>query len=112
MRKLFFAISIMVICVSTSFGQDALSKGKNVHQMGGRISTDSSIDFKPGVNKVHFLSEGVKVVGNLYIPKSTSKMGGAAIVIVGPKGAVKEQTQGIYAKKLAEEGYITLVFDH
>ncbi len=35
-----------------------------------------------------------------------------AIVVVGPKGSVKEQTAGIYAKNLSDTGFITLVIDH
>lgn len=84
-----------------------------MHQFGGRIAPDSPTDFKIGKNKIWFLSEGTKVVGNLYLPKSY-KVGVKlpAIVVIGPKGSVKEQTQGIYAKKLSENGFITLAIDH
>ncbi|MBW1616348.1 MAG: alpha/beta hydrolase [Deltaproteobacteria bacterium] len=52
-------------------------------------------------------------MGNLYLPKSYKKGDKlSAILVIGPKGAVKEQTQGIYAKKLSENGFITLAIDH
>ena len=106
MKKVIFVVIMMLLITSPSFGKTYL-------QMGGRIAPDSPTDFHPGKNKVWFLSEGAKVVGNLYLPdnyKKGQKL--PAIVVVGPKGSVKEQTAGIYAKKLSQKGFITLVFDH
>jgi fermentation-respiration switch protein FrsA (DUF1100 family) len=106
MKKVLFIVIMITLLASPSFG-------KVYQQMGGRISPDSPTDFIIGKNKVHFLSEGTKVVGNLYLPNNYKKGHKLpAIVVVGPKGAVKEQTHGIYAKKLSEKGFITLVFDH
>ncbi len=102
---IFVAIMMMVLIIaSPSFGNQ---------QMGGRISPDSPTVFNGGKNKVSFLSEGTKVVGHLYLPKNYKKGDKLpAIVVVGPKGGVKEQTAGIYARKLSEKGFITLVIDH
>ncbi len=103
MKKAMFVVIMMLLIASPGFG----------NQMGGRISPDSPTVFNAGKNKISFLSEGIKIVGYLYLPK-THKKGDKlpAIVVVGPKGSVKEQTAGIYAGKLSEKGFITLVFDH
>ncbi|MCP3667849.1 MAG: alpha/beta hydrolase [Gammaproteobacteria bacterium] len=72
-----------------------------------------ALEKSAGGKPISFMVEGKKVIGNIYYPndyKSGDKL--KAIVVVGPKGAVKEQTQGIYAKKLADKGFITLAFDH
>lgn len=46
----------------------------------------------------------------MYIPKNTSgKL--PAIAIGGPFGAVKEQSSGLYAQKMAEYGFLTIAFD-
>ena len=106
MKKVLFILIMITLIASPSLG-------KTYQQMGGRISPESPTDFHYGKNKVNFLSEGTKVVGNLYLPKNYKKGDKLpAIVVVGPKGSVKEQTAGIYAKKLSEKGFITLVFDH
>ena len=106
MKKIIFGLLIITFITLPSCGTMH-------HQFGGRVSPDSSTDFHHGKNKIHFLSEGAKVVGELYIPIHYNKEDKlSAIVVVGPRGAVKEQTQGIYAKKLSEKGFITLAFDH
>lgn len=54
----------------------------------------------------------VKIAGELYKPEnfdSTKKY--PAIVVVHPAGGVKEQVAGLYAKRLAEKGFITLAYD-
>lgn len=54
---------------------------------------------------------GITLAADLYIPKDAAESGVAAIAVSGPYGAVKEQASGLYAKTLAERGYITLAFD-
>ena len=53
---------------------------------------------------------GITLAADLYTPKNTAgKL--PAIAISGPFGAVKEQSSGLYAQKLAELGFLTLAFD-
>ncbi|MCT4590586.1 MAG: alpha/beta hydrolase [Carboxylicivirga sp.] len=66
-----------------------------------------------GINKVSFLSEGTRISGNLFVPPNYNEDGNfSAIVVITPASGVKEQTAGIYAAKLAKEGFVTLAFDH
>lgn len=53
---------------------------------------------------------GITLAADLYIPKHA---GGKlpAIAVSGPFGAVKEQASGLYAQKLAEDGFLTIAFD-
>lgn len=67
---------------------------------------------KVKVEKVTFKNRyGIKLVGDLYIPKDKNSDKLAAIAISGPFGAVKEQASGLYAQTLAEQGFVTLAFD-
>ena len=53
---------------------------------------------------------GITLAGDLYTPKGAeSKL--PAIAVCGPFGAVKEQSSGLYAQKMAELGFLTLAFD-
>lgn len=61
---------------------------------------------------VSFPSEGLSLKGNLFLPEnfdSTKKY--PAIVVSGSWTTVKEQMAGLYALRLAKEGFITLAFD-
>ena len=53
---------------------------------------------------------GITLAADLYTPKSTEgKL--PAIAVNGPFGAVKEQSSGLYAQKMAEFGFLTIAFD-
>lgn len=62
--------------------------------------------------KVSFQNRyGITLVGDLYLPKDRGDRKLAAIAVSGPFGAVKEQSSGLYAQTLAEQGFVTLAFD-
>ena len=53
---------------------------------------------------------GITLAADVYVPKNVEgKL--PAIAVSGPFGAVKEQTSGLYAQKMAELGFFTLAFD-
>lgn len=62
-------------------------------------------------SKVTFRNRyGKTLAADLYMPKNvTGKL--PAIAVSGPFGAVKEQVSGLYAQKLAENGFLTIAFD-
>ncbi len=65
------------------------------------------------VQKVSFKNQySMQVAGNLVVPRSLGRNGGAPSIVVGhPMGAVKEQSAMLYAQKLAERGFVTLAID-
>ena len=64
------------------------------------------------MEKVKFNNRGIEMAGNLFLPEAmeTGKTY-PTIVCASPAGAVKEQSSGLYAKKLAEQGFVALAFD-
>ena len=55
---------------------------------------------------------GIEVAANVYTPANfdPSKKY-PTIVVAHPNGGVKEQVAGLYAQKLAEQGFLTIAFD-
>lgn len=71
------------------------------------FSKSDKVDHK----KVTFHNRyGITLAADMYTPKSVvDKL--PAIAVSGPFGAVKEQSSGLYAQKMAELGFLTIAFD-
>ncbi|WP_372169877.1 alpha/beta hydrolase [Xanthomonas axonopodis] len=65
------------------------------------------------VQKVSFPDQyGMKVVGNLFVPKNHDASKKLPALVVGhPMGAVKEQSANLYATKMAEQGFVAMSID-
>jgi uncharacterized protein len=66
------------------------------------------------IERVTYLARnmGTSIVGNLFKPAGfAADRRYAAVVVTHPFGGVKEQTAGLYAQRLAEEGFIALAYD-
>jgi uncharacterized protein len=85
---------------------------KNQSKMENKESYTFELSDKVNRQKVTFKNRyGIKLVGDLYTPKSVGNKKLPAIVLSGPFGAVKEQSSGLYANIMAERGFVTLAFD-
>jgi fermentation-respiration switch protein FrsA (DUF1100 family) len=72
------------------------------------MSTSESVQ----VAKVTFPNQFISMAGNLFTPPDMDKTKKyPALAVAHPFGGVKEQTAGIYARRMAEMGYVTLAFD-
>ncbi|TWF40374.1 hypothetical protein FHW36_10456 [Chitinophaga polysaccharea] len=104
----------MAFLISTKVGWQ---EGSTATKMLNELFNTASADLvKTGndviVEKVTFPNHNITVVGNLFLPKNFDQHKRYPAILVGhPAGGVKEQTAGLYAQKLAEQGYITLAFD-
>ena len=73
-----------------------------------------NIDVAVNIHPVSYLVKGVKVAANVYTPagydeKAEKKY--PAVTVAHPNGGVKEQVSGLFAQKLAENGYIAIACD-
>ncbi|MGV1926374.1 alpha/beta hydrolase [Agrobacterium tumefaciens] len=67
---------------------------------------------KVNIYPVKYKLTGLDIVANVYTPAGydPSKTY-PALVLAHPNGGVKEQTTGLYAQRLAEQGFITITAD-
>lgn len=64
------------------------------------------------IHPVNYTLNGLNIAANVYTPADYDfRKKYPAIVVAHPNGGVKEQVAGLYAQRLAEQGYITITAD-
>jgi fermentation-respiration switch protein FrsA (DUF1100 family) len=67
---------------------------------------------KVNIHPVTYKLNGIDVAANFYTPANyDASKKYPAVVVAHPNGGIKEQTAGLYAQRLAEQGYITITAD-
>lgn len=67
---------------------------------------------KVNLQTVRYPANGIEAVANVYTPANFDpNKKYPAIVVAHPNGGVKEQVAGLYAQKLAEQGFVAIAFD-
>lgn len=67
---------------------------------------------KVNIHPVSYKINGITIAANIYTPPTYNTDGKYPVVVVAhPNGGVKEQVAGLYAQRLAEQGYITIAAD-
>ena len=114
MRKtLLFAAIIGMMLVGFTQKESNHQNEENMTTLNLTQEWDKVFPLSEKVNhrKVTFETQyGLTLAADLYTPKDAEgKL--AAIAVSGPFGAVKEQSSGLYAMRMAERGFVTLAFD-
>jgi fermentation-respiration switch protein FrsA (DUF1100 family) len=64
------------------------------------------------VKSVSFANKAIEIAGHLHLPDNFEEnLKYPALVGIHPAGGVKEQTIGLYAKRLAAHGFVVVVYD-
>ncbi|MDF3888512.1 alpha/beta hydrolase [Cupriavidus basilensis] len=106
------AASLGVTAMTNTAAAFAADRNANPFTLvyGGAITAN-----EPGkvhIHPVKYKRDDVDIVANVYTPANFDPKGKcAAIVVAHPNGGVKEQTAGLYAQRLANLGYVTIVAD-
>ena len=113
MKKVAVAFVLVLLTIGQAYSQTL--KDNNVKNMRDVDQPDHytfQLSDKVTRQKVNFKNRyGIKLAGDLYLPKDSSNKVLAALAISGPFGAVKEQSSGLYANQMAERGFVALAFD-
>jgi fermentation-respiration switch protein FrsA (DUF1100 family) len=104
----------LALFAGQAFAQDA-SATQPAKSMKTADQTDHytfALSEKVTRQKVSFVNRyGIRLTGDLYLPKNHEGQTLPALAISGPFGAVKEQSSGLYANTMAARGFVTLAFD-
>lgn len=112
MKKIIlFTFALMIAASGTKAQQNDGLPG--VPQTESFVVTPVDTTSDVTVRKVSFLrSNNIVLVGNLFLPKDFDPAKRyPTILSIHPAGSVKEQSAGLYAYHLAENGFVTLAFD-
>jgi fermentation-respiration switch protein FrsA (DUF1100 family) len=96
----------------SSAGAQAADYQKNPFTLVYEGAISENLPGKVNIHPVRYKLNGLAIAANVYTPShydSAKKY--PTIVVAHPNGGVKEQVAGLYAQRLAEQGYITITAD-
>lgn len=104
---------VLAAAVAVSASQaDAADYKKNPFTLTYDGAITQNVPGKVNIHPVTYKLNGLDISANIYTPANYDpKKTYPAVVVAHPNGGVKEQTAGLYAQRLAEQGYITITAD-
>lgn len=113
MKHNMFRITLLAAMITISSGAALAADYK---QNPFTLTYDGAItdNVKGNVNihPVTYKLNGIDIAANVYTPANyDSDKKYPTVVVAHPNGGVKEQVAGLYAQRLAEQGYITITAD-
>ena len=103
---------IVAMFMASGIISSAQDKSKNPYGLVYSDAITENVKGQVNIHPVTYKLNGNDIAANVYTPANfdnTKKY--PTLVIAHPNGGVKEQTAGLYAQRLAEEGFITIAAD-
>ena len=95
---------------NAQIAQKAVSENPFTLVYKGAIT--QNVKGKVNIHPVTYKLNGIDIAANVYTPANYDPANKyPAVVVAHPNGGVKEQASGLYAQRLAEEGFITIAAD-
>jgi len=113
MKNPFFRSAIASASIALSaIGLDAADYRKNPFTLSYSGAITENVEGEVNLHPVNYLLSGLTISANVYTPPDYDPGSTyPAIVVAHPNGGVKEQVAGLYAQRLAEQGYIAIAAD-
>lgn len=112
MKKQFIQLFTCLFIMTVHSGIYAQPKTGNPFGLVYKGAIIENIPGKVNIHPVSYQLNGLTIAANIYTPAgydSTRKY--PVLVVAHPNGGVKEQVAGLFAQRLAEQGYICIAAD-
>lgn len=115
MKKIKIAIALLfsVIVINMTSAQTAQkTRPQSPYTLVYDGAITENVAGKVNIHPVTYKLKGITIAANVYTPPNfNANKKYPAVVVAHPNGGVKEQVAGLYAQRLAEQGYITIAAD-
>lgn len=106
------SLATLAMVSTLAFAGMAEAAGSNPFGLVYKGAIVENVRNNVNIHPVTYTLNGLKIAANVYTPagyEATKKY--PAVVVAHPNGGVKEQVAGLYAQRLAENGYIAIAAD-
>lgn len=115
MKKIVLIVELVIsiLTVQMSSAQNTQKEQKqNPYTLVYEGAITENVKGKVNIHPVTYKIKEMTIVANVYTPANyDDSKKYPTVVIAHPNGGVKEQVAGLYAQRLAEQGYITITAD-
>lgn len=113
MKSKFIKAALFSAIISTLSGVSMAADYKqNPFTLAYDGAITENVKGKVNIHPVKYKLNGLDISANVYTPANyDSHKKYPTIVVAHPNGGVKEQVAGLYAQRLADQGYITITAD-
>ncbi|HBC8786875.1 MULTISPECIES: alpha/beta hydrolase [Citrobacter] len=104
--------AILLTAITGATSVNAADYKKNPFTLAYDGAITENVKGKVNIHPVNYDLHGIQIAANVYTPANYDPAKKyPAVVVAHPNGGVKEQVAGLYAQRLAEQGYITITAD-
>ncbi|WP_208790014.1 alpha/beta hydrolase [Actinobacillus vicugnae] len=118
LKNTLFTLTAIAGLTQTAFAGNEIAKTQQ-NQTVYTVMTEGKIyseahrkSLSKNMQSTRYQNGDITMAANIYFPENFDKSKKYPAIIVGhPGGGVKEQASGLYAKMLAEKGFVAIAFD-
>ena len=112
MKKTFLNAMVLTALAGFAATAQAADHRQNLFTLAYEGAITENIQGRVNLHPVKYDLHGIQIAANVYTPADYDPAKTyPAVVVAHPNGGVKEQVAGLYAQRLAEQGYIAITAD-
>ncbi|WP_172955355.1 alpha/beta hydrolase [Aeromonas sp. CA23] len=112
MKKTFLNAMVLTALAGFAATAQAADHRQNPFTLAYEGAITENIKGRVNLHPVKYDLHGIQIAANVYTPADYDPAKTyPAVVVAHPNGGVKEQVAGLYAQRLADQGYITITAD-